>query len=175
MRVSSDFRMSRLLWAIVFYGALNAAAYSCLLPMWEGFDEGFHYGYVQLLSTTRSFPVLGKAFLSQEIWRSYESAPVSHYLQPYTRAPINFADYFAMPRPARENLHHQLVSIGAGQKYEPERDKPNYEVNQSPLPYVLMAALHYALSNFPLSTPMLFVLLVCYQLAVLLMQHSPPV
>lgn len=102
--------MSRLLWGVVFYGALNAAAYSCLLPLWEGFDEGFHYGYVQLLSTTRSFPVLGKSLLSQEIWRSYESTPVSHYLQPYTRAPLNFADYFAMPERAREGLHRQLVS-----------------------------------------------------------------
>src|SRR5260370_11282744 len=172
MRVSSDFRMSRLLWAIVFYGALNAAAYSCLLRMWEGFDEGFHYGYVQLLSTTRSFPVLGKAFLSQEIWRSYESTPVSHYLQPYTRAPINFADYFAMPRPARENLHHQLVSIGAGQKYEQERDKPNYEVNQAPLPYVLMAELDYPLSNFPISTLVLWIRLLCSLLAVVLIAHS---
>src|ERR1700687_327543 len=137
--------MSRLLGAIVLYGALNAAAYSCLLPLWEGFDEGFHYGFVQLLSTTRSFPVLGKAFLSQEIWRSYELTPVSHYLQPYTRAPLNFSDYFAMPRQVRETLHRRLGPIGINQSSEHQPDKPNYEVKQSPLPYVLMAALDYPL------------------------------
>src|SRR5712692_1651293 len=115
-----DFRMPGLLRAIVLYGALNAAAYSCLLPLWEGFDEGFHYGYVQWLSTTRSFPVLGKAFLSQEIWSSYELTPVSHYLQPYTRAPLNFTAYFAMPRPARDDLRHQLVSLAASQTFELE-------------------------------------------------------
>src|SRR5207253_4883708 len=114
--------------------------------------EGFHYGYVQLLSTTRSFPVLGKAFLSQEIWRSYELTPVSHYLQPYTRAPLNFSAYFAMPRPARDNLYHQLVSLAASRKFKPQPDKPNYAVNQSPLPYVFMAVLDYPLSGFPLPT-----------------------
>ena len=164
--------MSRLFWVMAFYGALNAAAYSCLLPLWEGFDEGFHYGYVQLLSTSRSFPVLGKAFLSQEVWRSYESTPVSHYLQPYTRAPLDFAGYFAMSRPERENLHRQLVSIEAGRKYQPERDKPNYEVNQSPLPYVLMAALDYPLSSFPIPTRVLWIRLVCALLAVLSIAHS---
>src|SRR6266849_352164 len=99
--------MSRLFQAIALYGVLNAAAYSCLLPLWEGFDEGFHYGYVQLLSTTRSFPVLGQAFLTQEIRRSYELTPVSHYLQPYTGAPLNFGAYFALPRSERDDLHKQ--------------------------------------------------------------------
>jgi len=69
--------------------------------VWEGFDEGFHYGYVQLLSTTGRFPVLGRDTLSREIWRAYELAPVSHYLQPFTKAPVNFGDYFALTQEER--------------------------------------------------------------------------
>ena len=133
-----DLRISKLIQAIALYGALNAITYSCLLPLWEGFDEGFHYGYVQLLSTTWSFPELNTAFLSKEIWRSYELTPVSHYLQSYTKAPTNFESYFVLPQPVRESLKQQLQSLPANQKFEPQTDKPNYEVNQSPLPYLLM-------------------------------------
>lgn len=164
--------MPGLIRAIVLYGVVNAAAYSCLLPLWEGFDEGFHYGYVQLLSTTRSFPVLGNAFLSREIWRSYELTPVSHYLQAYTRAPLNFAAYFSMSRPARKDLHDQLVSLAASQKFESQPDKPSYEVTQAPLPYVFMAGLDYTLSDFPLLTRVLWLRLTCSSLAVLFIAHS---
>src|SRR5882762_2449772 len=82
---------------LILYGIVNAAAYSCLLPLWEGFDEAYHYGYVQVLATSLRFPVLGQATLSREIWHTFEFAPVSHYLQPYTRAPVNFTDCFALP------------------------------------------------------------------------------
>ena len=35
--------------ALLGYGLLNATLYTGLLPLWEGFDEPFHYGYVQHL------------------------------------------------------------------------------------------------------------------------------
>ncbi len=76
---------TRLRILLLLYGVVNAAAYSCLLPLWEGFDEAYHYGYVQYLSTKLRFPVLGRATLSQEIWHAFELAPVSNYLQPFTR------------------------------------------------------------------------------------------
>ncbi|MDP9053663.1 MAG: hypothetical protein M3N93_05090 [Acidobacteriota bacterium] len=164
--------MSGLLRALVVYGVLNAAAYSCLLPLWEGFDEGFHYGYVQLLSTTGSFPVLGRASLSRNIWRSYELTPVSHYLQPYTRAPLNFGDYSQMTESARQDLRHRLMSLPPNLDFEPQPDKPNYEVNQSPLPYIFMAAADRALFSFPLPTRVLFLRLICSFLAILFITHS---
>src|SRR5689334_19097967 len=86
VRVAEAATMRR---AVVLFGVLNAAAYSLLLPLWEGFDETYHYGYVQYLSTHRSFPVLGRTWLSQEEWHAVQLSPVSHYIQPFTRAPMN--------------------------------------------------------------------------------------
>ena len=47
--------------ALLLCGALNAILYAGLLPLWDGFDEPFHYGYVQYLRTHGSLPVLGRA------------------------------------------------------------------------------------------------------------------
>src|SRR5207245_10196288 len=87
---------------------------------------------VQLLSTTGRFPVLGRDTLSREIWRAYELAPVSHYLQPFTKAPVNFGDYFALTQDERLRRRHELETIPRGEKFEPQSDKPNYEVHHSP-------------------------------------------
>ena len=31
---------------LIAYGVANALLYATLLPLWEGFDEPFHYSYV---------------------------------------------------------------------------------------------------------------------------------
>jgi hypothetical protein len=164
--------MRRLFLILAVYGAINAIAYCCLLPLWEGFDEAYHYGYVQFLSTNLRFPVLGQTSLSREIWHSFQLVPVSHYLQPFTGAPLSFADYFALPEEERRQRRAQLESLAASEKYEPQASKPNYEVNQSPLPYLFMAAIDRALLNRPLPTRVLFLRLACSILAVLLIAHS---
>jgi hypothetical protein len=160
--------VSRVRAALLLYGVLNATAYSCLLPLWEGFDEAYHYGYVQFLSTNPRFPVLGQAYLSREIWRSLELAPVSHYLQPFTGAPVSFSEYFALPAAERERRRKELDAIPAQEKYLPQTDKPNYEVNQSPLPYVAMAAVDRLLLNASITTRVLTLRLLGSIAAVLL-------
>jgi hypothetical protein len=158
--------------AIILYGVLNAAAYSMLMPLWEGFDEAYHYGYVQILSTQHTFPSLGHAWLSREIWHVLELAPVSHYLQPFTRAPMNFEEYFKLSDAERVERRTRLESLPASKKFEAQSDKPNYEVNQSPLPYVWMAAIDAALASRPLPARILMLRLICSILAVLLLAHA---
>ena len=46
----------RLELALLAYGALNAILYATLLPLWDGFDEPFHYSFVQHLARTRELP-----------------------------------------------------------------------------------------------------------------------
>jgi hypothetical protein len=164
--------MRRLFLLLIAYGVINAIAYSCLLPLWEGFDETYHYGYVQYLSTNLRLPVLGPGVLSQEIWHSFEFQPVSHYLQPFTRAPLSFSDYFAKSPEERARLRQQLESIPGGEKFQPQLDKPNYELNQSPLPYLLMAAIDRVLLNQPLPTRVLWIRLLSSLVVVLLIAHS---
>jgi hypothetical protein len=165
-------RQSRPLPALlILYGIVNAAAYCCLLPLWEGFDEAYHYGYVQLLATDLRFPVLGQARLSREIWHTFELAPVSHYLQPFTGAPLNFTEYFALPAAERAQRRAQLQSISASERFEAQPDKPNYEVNQSPLAYVFMAGVDRVLAGSALVTRVLALRLICAILSIVLMGH----
>ena len=164
--------MRRLFPLLALYGAINAIAYSSLLPMWEGFDEAYHYGYVQFLSTNLALPVLGRDTLSREIWHSYEYQPVSHYLQGFTGAPLNFTDYFAKPPEERAQLRVQLDSLAAYEKYQPQPDKPNYEVNQPPLPYLPMLAVDQILVNAPLPKRVLWIRMLIALLAVAMIAHS---
>lgn len=41
---------------LVAYALANAVLYSAMLPLWEGFDEPFHFGYVQRLANGQGFP-----------------------------------------------------------------------------------------------------------------------
>ena len=164
--------MRQLFPLLVLYGAINAIAYSSLLPMWEGFDEAYHYGYVQFLSTNLELPVLGRDSISREIWHSYEYQPVSHYLQGFTGAPLNFTDYFAKPPEERARLRAQLDSLPAYEKYQPQPEKSNYEVNQPPLPYLPMIAVDQVLVNAPLPKRILWIRLLGALLVVVMIAHS---
>ena len=97
---------------ILIYGLVSATFYCALLPLWEGFDELYHYGYVQYLSKTATFPQVGRATLSRELWTSLDFTPVSHFLQPYFQRPtMSFQEYFRLSpgeRRAHRNERHEL-------------------------------------------------------------------
>src|ERR1022692_2684375 len=89
--------------ALLFYGALNAILYAGLLPLWDGFDEPFHYGYVQYLRTHGSLPVLGHTVLSGEIIQSLDLVPASYAVQINLRRGVNFDPYSPLPKTKRTN------------------------------------------------------------------------
>src|SRR5260370_12900320 len=140
---------------ILAYGLFSAAFYCALLPLWEGFDEFYHYGYVQHVSTTWSLPVVWKTPISRELWNSLDFVPVSHYLQPYFQRPsTNFGDYFRLPAEQRIARRQALDAIpSALQREASPRD--NYEAKQSPLTYLLLAPFDVLMSAASLSTRVL--------------------
>lgn len=52
---------------LIAYAFLNAVLYSLLLPLWEGFDEPFHFGYVQQLANGQGLPDPRTTRLSGEL------------------------------------------------------------------------------------------------------------
>src|SRR6185503_18274146 len=104
-------RRDPLVLALLAYGLLNATLYTGLLPLWEGFDEPFHYGYVQQLREGRSFPRLGETTLSSEVWASILAAPASHIVRRNIPGTITFGEYFALPVEERSRLRERLESI----------------------------------------------------------------
>jgi hypothetical protein len=140
---------------ILSYGFLSAALYCALLPLWEGFDELYHYGYVQHVSTTWSIPVVGKTPLSRELWNSLDYVGVSHFLQPYFQRPsTKFEDYFRLPTEQRIAQRRALDSIPSALQREPS-PRDNYEAKQSPLTYLLLAPFDYLTATVSLSTRVL--------------------
>ncbi len=136
--------------AVLCYGIASAALYSGLLPLWEGFDELYHYGYVQYVSATASLPVIGKVSLSRELFTSLDYAAVSQYIQPHLYRPsTSFQEYFRLSAAERESRRRALDSIPSAFQLEPS-PRDNYEVKQAPLAYLFLAPVDRLLSGIAL-------------------------
>jgi hypothetical protein len=153
--------------AIVGYGLLNAILYASLVPLWEGFDEPFHYGYVQSLSNRGRLPALGRTPLSAEIWRSMELAPVSPSVQRNLPALRSFDEYRALAAGEQSRLRRALDTIDPRTRNQ-DSAQLNYEAPQAPLAYILLAAPDAALSHLPLALRVLWLRFLCGTIAVLL-------
>ncbi len=145
-------RADRLL--LLGFALANAALYSSLLPLWEGFDEPFHYGYVQYLAAARRLPVLGQTDISREVWQSMLACPASHVVQRTRPELQTFDRYFALGPEARAQERARLEAIppydAAGSA------QSNYEAHQAPLAYLLLAVPDRLLSRLPIPTRILW-------------------
>ena len=56
---------------VLIFAIMNACLFSALLPLWEGFDEAFHYSYVETLWQTWRLPMLGRALVPGDVSRSF--------------------------------------------------------------------------------------------------------
>ena len=140
----------------MLYGILNAVLYSSLLPLWEGFDEPFHYCYVQSISVERRLPVLGSAACSQEVWQSLNRVPVSHVVRQNIQALMPFAGYFRLSAPERRRLRAEVESLPNDLKRTTVGGPLNYEAQQAPLAYALLAIPDLALRGTPLLSRILW-------------------
>jgi hypothetical protein len=143
-------------WRILLpaFALANAVLYSSLLPLWEGFDEPWHYGYVQHFATFRSLPVLGKTPLSREVWDSMLSCPVSHVVAAAWPELQTFDAYAKLTPEARRQQRSVLDSL------PPEgavaSAHANYEVQQAPLAYAILAVPDWLLRHLPVTTRILW-------------------
>lgn len=126
---------------LLIYGIASAVLYSSLLPLWEGFDELYHYGYAQSLGRRLTFPAVNEGRLSRELWMSLDFTPVSPFIQSFLgRTSTNFPEYFRLPEAEREARRMALERIDAALQTQPS-PLDNYEVKQAPLTYLLLAPL----------------------------------
>lgn len=134
---------------ILLFGLINGLLYASLLPLWDGFDEPFHYGYVVSLSVDHQLPKIGRTTLSQEIQQSLRSTPLSPALSAAVRGASSFDEWLALPAAERSARRTVLTALSPGLRRE-KSDRPNYEAQQAPLAYVLLAPLDWLLSSEPL-------------------------
>src|SRR5215471_16124199 len=126
--------MKTIYYVLLAYVLTNAALYSVLLPLWEGFDEPFHFGYVQFLANGNGFPDPRMSRLSQEVGASLLLAPASLSVQRNLPQVTSYAEFFRRPESARQQTHLELSQIDHGLRWQPS-DFVDYEALQAPLAY----------------------------------------
>lgn len=133
----------------------NAALYSCFLPLWEGFDEPFHYGYVEALSVWHEVPTLNRTPISAEIRQSLTLTPLSRLLSGAVPNSISFEDWVHLPLAEKLNRANELHSLSPTLRHE-KSDILNYEAQQAPLAYAIEAPLDTLLPRCSLPSRILF-------------------
>lgn len=157
--------MIRLL--ILAFALVNASLYACFLPLWEGFDEPFHYAYVQTLAAGR-FPVFGKAKVSAEIVASFRNVPLSRFLSGSTGT-TSFEEWFTLSASERQRRFDRVVDPVLRHR---ESDLENYEAQQAPLAYMLLVPFDLAVSRVQLRWRVLILRLVVAIAAALLLYFA---
>jgi len=134
---------------LIAFAAVNAVLYAALLPLWEGFDEPFHYAYVEQLARGGGLPDVRRAALTREIAESLWIAPASVAVKANLPRVATYAEFFQWSAERRAEAREALLRIPAEYRREPS-DIGNYEAFQAPLAYLLLALPDRALGSAPL-------------------------
>ncbi len=147
-------------WHFVFALALaNAILYCCALPLWEGFDEPFHYGYLETVAVQQRLPVFGKAMLSAEIHQSLLLVPLSHFLSRQIPGAVSFEDYSKLPRDEQLRMRRGLHDLSPTLRRKPSA-LVNYEAQHAPLAYLVLAPFDVLLSSLSVASRILWLRLI---------------
>jgi hypothetical protein len=149
VRNRGPFSLSPVRRLLLVYAALNAVLYSTLLPLWEGFDEPFHFGYVQQLANGQGFPDARNARLSREVWEAILRAPASDPVKANLPAVVTYSEYFSWPPERRSAAQRSLRDIPRDYRWQLS-NAGNYEAHHAPLAYILLAVPERLLAGIPL-------------------------
>ena len=121
-----------------------------MLPLWEGFDEPFHFGYVQWLANGRGFP-------DARVPACFRVKPASRFrllrgagwFSGICRRSITYSEYFSLPRDKRAAARKALNEIRPELRRQ-DSGYLNYEAHHAPLAYVVLALPERMLAGAPL-------------------------
>jgi len=139
---------------LLAYLLANAVLYSMVLPLWEGFDEPFHFGYVQCLANGIGLPDPRTSGLSQEVGSSLLLAPGSLSVKRNIPEITSYPEFFGWPESMRQQAHRQLRSIDTSLRWQLSGTL-DYEAQQAPLAYAILALPERALAKVPLPSRVL--------------------
>lgn len=145
---------------VLAFALVNTALYCVSLPLWEGFDEPFHYAYIESLSLDRQIPTLGRTPISQEIRTSLDLAPLSFILSRNIPGTLSFEKWFALSQDERLHRAEQLRTIPHSERHTPS-PLLNYEAQQAPLAYLLLAPIDATIGSIALPLRILILRLIC--------------
>ena len=161
-------RGNRFRFLVLALALLGLVLYACVLPLWEGFDEPFHYAYVQSLAVSHRFPAMRESRVSQEIWESLRIVPVSRFLAAAVPGGISFEDWSKLTAEQKRTRSRELASIDPSLRRVPS-PLMNYEAQQAPLAYLALAPFDVLFSKVHLKTRILLLRVIGAAAAVLLL------
>jgi hypothetical protein len=140
---------------LILFVVLNAVLYSALLPLWEGFDEPFHFGYVQRLANGQGFPDVRTERLSREVGDSILLAPASQGVKANLPQVVTYSEFFSWPPGRRAEAQRALYNIPRATRWQPSQFL-NYEAHHAPLEYMLLAVPERLLAGIPIPSRILW-------------------
>ena len=164
MRGTSAIKSARRV--ILAFAIVNAVLFGALLPLWEGFDEAFHYGYVETLWQSRSLPIWGRTPLPYDIAASFHFAPVSSVAKRAMPEATPYDEWFSLPEADREHRRAELERLAADPR---PGSRGNYEAHQPPLAYLVLAPLDWSMAKLPLTVRVLVLRIFCGVVGVVLL------
>jgi hypothetical protein len=138
MAMASKRAIAPPLWPLLLFALLNGTLYAALLPLWEGFDEPFHFAYVQSLADARGLPDVRTATVSEEVAESIALAPASPVVHQNLPQAMTYREYFSFAGATCADIQRRLRSIPVADRSKPSTIG-NYEAHQPPLAYLLLA------------------------------------
>jgi len=138
-----------LVWCVF---VVRGVFYCSILPVWEGYDEPFHFAFVQYLVSSHHLPV-PTTLVSREIQASLHSLPLPWTLQKqgYANPTVTHDAFWKLNVQQREQLQRQFRQIPREWGEEPATEPiRNYEAQQPPLYYVLFSLLLRGMNSLEL-------------------------
>ncbi len=124
---------------IPWLAVLAAATFFALMtPLGEGFDEPFHFAYIQYLAQTGRIPLGHSSRISREIESFLQNQPISWGLRRNSSTLLSHEEYWAHPN--REKMDALFLSLRFSRRYDEGAAEISgqYESHQPPLYYLLM-------------------------------------
>jgi 4-amino-4-deoxy-L-arabinose transferase-like glycosyltransferase len=132
--------------------ALRGIFYSAVLPLWEGYDEPFHFTYLQQLETNGKIP-RPDAPVSRQVQQSLHLLPLPWILAQSQLPPPLFSheEYWKLPPGKRQDLQQTFRIMPQSYARETGSENiANYEAKQMPLYYLILSPVFHATVRFSL-------------------------
>ncbi len=129
-----------LLVVLWFCFLLRGGFYSALLPLWEGYDEPFHFSFIEYVGAHHSLP-LATTPVSRDVQASLHLLPLSWEQRLHVLAPPIYTEdsYWQLPEQQRRELQEQVRLLPPDWRSQTGTAPTMYEAQQAPLYYWLMA------------------------------------
>jgi hypothetical protein len=161
-------KQGRIAVLVVWLAFVIRGAYYCVqLPLWEGLDEWAHFAALQWFAEHGRMPAHSD-LVSDEVVRSLELAPLAWSNNGWVAGAVNHDDFWRLPAAERARRRAELTRLTAA--YRRANDLPSaiqgqYEAQQPPLYYALLAIPYRITSGWPIERQVLWLRCVTLLLA----------